>query len=67
MSFACDLKDYQLEFSKENAHSTIEKIKDKALKDGFKLVQSTGKKNNCYYFDCYHKGEPRESQSVEEI
>ena len=63
MLFACDLKDNLFEFSKENSHPTIGKIKDKALKDEFKLVQSTGKKNTCYYFDCYRKGEPCESQS----
>ena len=63
MQFTCDLKNYQLEFFKENAHSTTEKINDKALRMGLKLVQSIGKKNNCYYFDCYRKGEPRESQS----
>ena len=37
MQFTCDLKNYQLEFFKENAHSTTEKINDKALKNRFKV------------------------------
>ena len=59
----CKREEYTLDFPKTDHKEIENKLKEQAIKDGFKLRKPTGAKNSTLYYICHRGGQKEEKET----